>query len=102
MGDTNYFSGVVKVLENPIQSFSDDETLMITFRVEISQIRQNKIVLLVFWNNLANGIKDYYQINDYIFIEGYTSIEKKNFELLDKNPKKIVITILKAYPFFLT
>lgn len=102
MGEINYFSGVVKVLENPIQSFSDDEAFMVTFRVEVPQIRQNTMVLLVFWNSLAAGVRDYYQINDYIFIEGYISVEKRNFKLLDQSSKKIVITVLKAYPFFLT
>lgn len=101
MGDTNYFSGIVKILENPIQSFINDKTLTTTFRVEIPQIRQNKIVSLVFWGNLANEVKNYYQVNDYILIEGYTSIEKKSSEFLNKNPRKIIITVLKVYPFLL-
>ena len=63
MGDTNYFSGVAKVLETPIQSFINDKTLKTTFRVEIPQIRKNKIVSLVFWGNLASDVKNYYKIN---------------------------------------
>lgn len=101
MGDTNYFSGMVKILESPVQSFINDKTLTTTFRVEIPQIRKNRIVSLVFWGNLANDVKNYYQVNDYILIEGYLSIEKNQFNLLNKNPKKIIITVLKVYPFLL-
>ena len=101
MGDTNYFSGVVKILENPIQNVLVEKTLITTFRVEIPQIRQNKIVSLVFWGNLANEIKNYYQVNDYILIEGYSSIEKKSPELSKKSSRKIVISVLKVYPFLL-
>ena len=101
MGDTNYFSGIVKILENPTSKFINKKTLTTTFRVEIPQIRQNKIVSLVFWGNLANEVKNYYQINDYILIEGYTSIKNKNAPSLNKNSKKIVITVLKVHPFLL-
>ena len=101
MGDTNYFSGVVKILEKPVQNFIDKKTLITTFRVEIPQIRQNRIVSLIFWSNLANEIQNYYQVNDYILIEGYTSIEKKSAELSNNNPRKILITVLKVYPVLL-
>jgi single-stranded DNA-binding protein len=101
MGDTNYFSGIVKILENTIQSFINYKTLTTTFRVEIPQMRQNKIISLVFWGNLADEVKNYYQINDYILIEGYTSIEKKHSELVNKKSGKTTITVLKVYPFLL-
>jgi len=101
MGDTNYFSGIVKILENPIQSFSNTKTLKIRFRAELPQIRQNKIVSIIVWGNLVNEIKNYYQLNDYILIEGYMSVEKNSLTLKNRNPKKVVITVLKVYPFLL-
>ena len=101
MGDTNYFSGVVKILENPVQNVVNEKLLLTTFRVEIPQIRQNKIISLVFWGNLAHDITNYYRINDYILVEGYSSIENQSSRVLSKNLKKIIITVLKAYPFFL-
>ena len=94
MGNINYFSGIVKVLETPIQTFFNNKTPVTTFRVEISQTRNNRIISLVFWGNLAREVKNYYQINDYILIEGYTSIR-------NKNSKKVTITVLKVYPFLL-
>ena len=97
MGDTNYFSGIVKVLENPIQIFFNDKIPHTTVRVELPQIRNNRIIYLVFWGNLAREVKNYYQMNDYILIEGYLSIRnKKNI-----NSKKVTITVLKIYPFLL-
>ena len=102
MGDTNYFSGIVKVLENPRQTFFNDKVPVTTLRVEIPQIRNNRIIFLVFWGNLAREVKTYYQINDYILIEGYTSIRnKKNKNLTNRNSKKVTITVLKVYPFLL-
>jgi cobalamin biosynthesis Co2+ chelatase CbiK len=102
MGDTNYFSGIVKVLENPIQTFFNDKILVTKFRVEIPQIRKNRIITLVFWGNLAREVKNYYQINDYILIEGYLSIRnKKNIILTTNNSKQVTITVLKVYPFLL-
>jgi single-stranded DNA-binding protein len=102
MGDTNYFSGIVKVLENPTQTFFSDKISVTKFRVEIPQIRKNKIITLVFWGNLAREVQNYYQINDYILIEGYLSIRnKKNLNLITKNSKQVTITVLKVYPFLL-
>jgi hypothetical protein len=101
MGNINYFSGIVKVLETPIQTFFNNKMPVTTFRVEIPQTRNNRIISLVFWGNLAREVKNYYQINDYILIEGYTSIEKKHSELVNKKPRKITITVLKVYPFLL-
>ena len=102
MGDTNYFSGIVKVLETPLQTFLNDKIVFTTVRVEMSQTRKNKIIILNFWGNLAGEVKDYYQINDYILIEGYVSIRKQNnLNSVIKNSKYVTITVLKVYPFLL-
>ena len=97
MGDTNYFSGTVKILETPIQRVFKRKTLVTIIRVEISQVRQNRIISLIFWGKLANKVKKSYQINDYLLIEGYSSIKKTNSKL-----NKIMISVLKVYPLFLT
>ena len=97
MGDTNYFSGTVKILSNPIQKLIKEKILITRVWVEVPQLRQNKIVLIVFWGNLGNEVKHIYQINDYLLIEGYTSIKKTRSKL-----NKIILTGLKVYPLFLT
>nr|ULD16265.1 hypothetical protein [Cylindrotheca closterium] len=95
MGDTNYFSGTVKLLGNPIQKLIKQKTLRTRVWVELAQFRQNRLILVTFWGKLGDEVKNFYQINDYIFIEGYTSIEKTNLKL-----NKIVLTGLRVYPLF--
>ena len=102
MGDTNYFSGIVKILENPVQKLVKKKTLLTIIRVEIPQIRQTRVALIVFWGNLGNEIKNSYRKNDYILIEGYSSIKKTNLELSNFKLHKIIITGLKIYPLLLT
>ena len=102
MGSTNYFSTIVKILENPKKTTSQKNTPISRFRAELPQIRKNKVIHLVFWGNLANHVSTYYQKNDYLIIEGYLSIRhNKSNNLLKKNFQKIEIAVLKIYPFFL-
>ena len=102
MGNTNYFSGIVKILEIPKQRFTKKETALITFRAELPQNRKNRIVSLVFWGNLGQKMKDFYKLNDYILIEGYISLRKKRkLKLSRQYPKQVTITVLKVYPILL-
>lgn len=102
MGSTNYFSTIVKILENPKKIASQKNTPISKFRAELPQIRKNKIIHLVFWGNLANHVSTYYQVNDYLIVEGYLSIRHHNSnDLLKKNFNKIEVAVLKIYPFFL-
>ena len=95
MGDTNYFSGTVKILENPVQRLVKKKILITILRGEVFQTRQNRCISLVFWGKLATEIKTSYKKNDYILIEGYISLKKSKSKL-----NKIIITGLKAHPFF--
>ena len=105
MQSPSYFSGIVKIMENPKQKVLNDKIVTTQFRALIPQIRKNKppkIISLIFWGTLANDVKNYYQINDYILIEGYSSIQtKKNSDLTDSKLKKVIITVFKVYPFLL-
>jgi len=102
MGNVNYFSGIVKILENPKQTFLNSKVPITRVRVELPQRRKNKLAYLVFWGNLAKDVKSYYRINDYILVEGYVSIRnKENTNLTTKSLKKVTITVLKVYPFLL-
>ena len=96
MGDTNYFSGTVRILTNPLQHLIKEKSLMTLVWVEINQFRQNKPILLVFWGNLGTEIKQFYTINDYILIEGYSSLKR-----IKLKPNQLVITGLKVYPVIL-
>jgi hypothetical protein len=98
MGDTNYISGIVKILENPIQTIFDKNIPVTQFRVQLPQVRNNTIINLTFWGKLGQDIVNYYEINDYIIIEGYLSLRNKK---ILNNSKKVEITVLKVYPFLL-
>jgi len=103
MADTNYIGSIVKILENPTQIFLDDNISFTKFRVQLPQIRNKRIINLVFWGNLASDVANYYKINDYIIIEGYISLRnKKDSDLMKQVSKKVEITVLKVYPFLLS
>jgi len=98
MGDTNYISSIVKILENPTQTVFNKNIPTTQFRVQLPQVRNNVIINLVFWGKLSQDIANYYEMNDYIIIEGYLSLRDKK---TIKNSKKVEITVLKVYPFLL-
>jgi single-stranded DNA-binding protein len=95
MGDTNYIGGIVKVLETPKQKILKNNVPFTEFRVQFPQVRGNKIINLVFWGKLASEVVNYYQANDYIIIEGYLSIVKK------QSLKKVEVTVFKVFTFVL-
>ena len=103
MSDTNYIGTVIKILEKPKQKVLKNNILVTKFRAQIPQLRNTRIVTLSFWGNLARDVKTYYKINDYLIVEGYLSLrDKKNSNSNSLKSKKIEITVLKVYPFFLS
>jgi len=98
MGDTNYIGSIVKIIEIPNKKFFNKTIPITKFRAQLPQVRNNAIITLSFWGNLANDVANYYKINDYILIEGYLSIRNKRL----KNSKKVEITVFKIYPFLLS
>nr|YP_010283415.1 hypothetical protein MKU43_pgp091 [Bacillaria paxillifer]ULD16534.1 hypothetical protein [Bacillaria paxillifer] len=99
MADTNYISGIVKILENPKQKLVNKTIPVTEFRVQLPQFKNNTIVNLVFWGNLGKDVTNYYKLNDYIIIEGYLSLKNKKTLNLSK---RVTITVLKIYPFLLS
>jgi single-stranded DNA-binding protein len=101
MGDTNMIGGIVKILETPKQKIFNTNIPVTQFRVQFPQVRNNTVIHLTFWGNLARDVANYYKINDYILIEGYISIRnKKALNKIISKSKKVEITVLKVYPFF--
>ena len=102
MGDTNHFSGIVKILETPKQRFIESNNLITTFRVEVPQKRKNRIITLVFWGNLGREVNKFYRTNDYILIEGYISLRPKEIVTVSTMvPKQVTISVLRIYPILL-
>lgn len=98
MGDTNYIGSIVKILETPRQEFNENNIAITKLRAQIPQIRNNRMINLIFWGNLANDIANYYKTNDYIIVEGYVSISNQQFS--EKNKMKIAVS--RIYPFILS
>jgi single-stranded DNA-binding protein len=102
MGDANLIGGIVKILEVPKQKISKTNIPVTKFRVQFPQARNTSIIHLTFWGNLARDVANYYQVNDYILIEGYISLrDRKNSKKIISKSKKVEITVLKVYPFIL-
>nr|YP_009497033.1 hypothetical protein ycf41 [Psammoneis obaidii]AWT39746.1 hypothetical protein ycf41 [Psammoneis obaidii] len=101
----NYASFIVKIIEKPTQIFFDNGTLLTQFIVQIPEFKNKSkctIVHATIWGKLGYDITQYYQINDYIIVEGYLSIrENLNSEFNFKTFKKAEISIYKIYPFLL-
>jgi len=102
MGDTNYIAAIVRVLESPRQKIFSKNIPRVQFRVQLPQYRRTRIVTLTFWGKLANTVKSYYKINDYILIEGYVSVKiKKKLTLKSKKSTKPEITVFKNLSFYI-
>ncbi len=102
MANTNYFSGIVKILENPKEYYVNKQTPVTQFRVEVSQKRKSSIASLLVWGNLGRDIKKFYKVDDYILIEGYSSIRSKTILTVNSdNLKQVFITVIKVYPILL-
>ena len=97
MANINYFSGIVKILETPRYTVSKKKIGITKFRVELPQVSKNKVAHLLVWGNLATNVRNSYDLNDYLLIEGDLRIQKK--KLTTKHSKKIVINVSRIYPF---
>ena len=103
MVNTNYITSIVKILESPNKIFFNNTVLVTKLRVQFPQIQNSRIVNLIFWGNLGSDVSNYFQINDYIMIEGYLSLNTKySLDKGKENFKKFEITVLKIYPFLLS
>jgi len=101
----NYSIFVVKIIKNPEQSFFKDGTSVTEFPVQLSQIRKNTIEIILqvsAWGKLGCDVMEYYNINDYIIIEGYISIRTGNYDDLPNSVnKQLEVSVFKIYPLFL-
>jgi|JI81BgreenRNA_FD_contig_123_21383_length_3394_multi_5_in_0_out_0_1 single-stranded DNA-binding protein len=98
----NYVGGIVRILETPKLHSLTNNIYRTEFRAKLPQIRNKKsptIVKLVFWGDFAYDVANYYQVNDYILIEGYLAYKKE--ESRNGPFKNLEITVFKVYPLFL-
>lgn len=101
----NYANFIVKIISKPEKSFFDENLLVIEISAKFPQIQKkksNEIIHLSIWTTKNDNLDNYYQINDYIIIEGYISLRESNLNysnLLKNN--YVEISVFKIYPFLL-
>ena len=101
----NYANFIVKIISKPEKSFFDANLSVIEIIVKFSQIQKkksNEIIHLSIWTSKNDDLDNYYQINDYIIIEGYISLRESNLNysnLLKNN--YVEVSVFKIYPFLL-
>jgi single-stranded DNA-binding protein len=101
----NYSCFIIKIISDPIQSYFEENISLVEIIGKFPQIRNKRRVehfRISVWGNLADDVMKYYQINDYIIIEGYISLNLDFFETdnLAKN-NQVAISVRKIYPFLL-
>ena len=101
----NYCSFIVKILKKPELSFFENNITLSEIPVQffsVPNFNSEKILNLTFWGNLAKDIVQYYQINDYVIIEGYISYKTIDTNIeMTMNDKEIEISVFKIYPYLL-
>ena len=97
MTDINYVISIVKILEKPVTKVLKGNIIVTKFRAQLPQIRNNRIINIIFWGNLAQDVTNYYQINDYIMIEGYLSSICKPKNNVMKTSQQLYLTGIKLY-----
>lgn len=98
----NYVGSIVRILETPKLQSLPNNINRTEFRVKLPKMRNKKsttIAKLVFWGDFACDVANYYQVNDYILIEGYLAYKKEEFH--SRMLKNLEITVFKVYPLFL-
>ena len=98
----NYTSFMIKIVGIPEQSFFDGDISVTEIPAKFYQLQNNShnICKLSIWGRLSYDVMQYYEINDYLIVEGYISRRNSNFKN-DKIISEIEISVFKIYPFAL-
>ena len=101
----NYTSFIGKIIKKPEQSFFNNNTSVTEIIIKFPQLRSTdsgNILHLSIWGNLASDYIEYYDVNDYIVVEGYISLRESLSNSLNSNTdKQVEISVFKIYPFIL-
>ena len=94
MVSTNYIIGIAKVLEEPEFKILDDDIYLTTVIVELEEYDN---ISLNFWGNLAIEVLEQFQIDDFILIEGYISLQEIEISIDYSISEKVILTVLEIY-----
>lgn len=100
----NYTTILLKIIYPPKQHFSKTESLIPVTQF-VGKFYQRKlndfnICKVSIYGNFASEVLEYYNVNDYIIIEGYVRLQESTF--FDSNLKPYIeIAACKTYPYAL-
>ena len=96
----NHFLTVGKIVTNAPLEVRIKNLYVLTVPVQIPQpsSKAHRFVYLTLWDHLAISFKNYYNVNDYILIEGHLSVEEMYFTDGSRT-EDVVLTAEKIYPF---
>ena len=100
----NYNFFLVKIISKPEQSFFKEDKALTEVMVKYIPISKKSNCIDTFnlsiWGTLSYDIVKYYNINDYILVEGFISIRDNNFKNKTfARDKQIDLSVFKIYPF---
>ena len=99
----NYCTFIVKILKKPEKSYFENDICVCEVPVQFYQLQNSTFetpLTLTFWGKLANDIVSYYQLNDYLIIEGYLYLKKT--EDINLKDKQIEICVFKIHRYMLS
>ena len=99
----NYTSFIVKVIKNPEQIFFRDNIFVTQMIVKFIPSKKKTLNIIdnfqiSVWGNLSSDKTNFYQIDDYLIIEGYIYVHSN---ISNTKTKQVEISVLKIYPFLL-
>jgi len=104
----NYTSFIVKIVKEPEQSFFQNNTVVTEMLVKFIPTRKKNLNIkdtfqISIWENSSYETIKYYQLYDYIVIEGYISLRPSFLSSgqTSQTDKQIEISVFKHYPFLL-
>ena len=98
----NYTSFIIKILTKPKKSSFENGISVTELMGKFFQFKTNTetICKLSIWGNLAHDSIQYYDVNDYLIVEGYISLRTLDFEEFEQITP-VEISVFKIYPFSL-
>jgi|TARA_B110000902_G_scaffold134446_1_gene155923 single-stranded DNA-binding protein len=98
----NFSNFLIRITSKPERSFFNEDIVYTEFIGKFYQFRDNKYTLckVSIWGDLAYDALRYYNVNDYLVVEGYLSSQKSTFEELNMNIL-VEISASKVYPYAL-
>lgn len=97
----NFCIFIVKILDEPIQSVFADQTPVVEITVQFASPKLTGFdeFRISIWGEFGIEVMNYYQINDYIIVEGVLSLRDASTRTVKRN--EVELTVYQIYPYLL-